>query len=195
VPHSRKLLAGAIGGARCDQVLAPRTTTYRLDIAAIVAGSWRAKRRAEIASSGYVLHTLEAALWYVARTTSFRDAVVLATDLGDDADTVAAGQLTGALWGASSPPADWLSRAGMATRDRQIAAEMARAVDRAARNRRAIGGFLDPAGDDAAAALLRSAQRKSDHDHGQRQRDGPVGQQDQTLSHYPSFNRKRSAHR
>jgi ADP-ribosyl-[dinitrogen reductase] hydrolase len=107
-----ELLAEAIDGARGDEVLAPRPSTHRPSIASILAGSWRAKTRAEIASSGYVVHTLEAALWCVARTTSFRDAVVLAANLGDDADTVAAvtGQLAGALWGAASMPAPWLDQ-------------------------------------------------------------------------------------
>ena len=107
-----ELLAEAIGGTRREEVLAPRPTSYCANIASILAGSWRAKTRAEIVSSGYVVHTLEAALWCVARTTSFREAVVLATNLGDDADTVAAvtGQLAGALWGVNSIPAEWLNK-------------------------------------------------------------------------------------
>jgi ADP-ribosylglycohydrolase len=50
-------------------------------------------------SSGYVVHTLEAALWGVDRAGSFSEAVLLAANLADDADTVAAvtGQVAGAL--------------------------------------------------------------------------------------------------
>ena len=80
--------------------------------------SWRRKRRYEIRSSGYVLHSLEAALWCVARTGTFEDAILLAANLGDDADTTAAitGQLAGALYGAAGIPQRWLDT--VAWRDR-----------------------------------------------------------------------------
>ncbi|WP_338468158.1 ADP-ribosylglycohydrolase family protein [Novosphingobium sp. ZN18A2] len=66
--------------------------------------------RDDIQSSGYVAHSLEAALWCVGRTGTFADAVLLAANLGDDADTTAAitGQLAGALYGLSGIPAHWL---------------------------------------------------------------------------------------
>ena len=70
------------------------------------------KPRNQVSSSGYVVDTLEAALWSVARTGDFRNAVLLAANLADDADTVAAvtGQLAGALYGLSGIPHDWLER-------------------------------------------------------------------------------------
>lgn len=73
-------------------------------------------------ATGYVLHTLEAALWAVERTASFEEAVVLAVNLGEDADTVGAvtGQLAGALYGLSGIPQRWL--APLAWRDRLVAA-------------------------------------------------------------------------
>ena len=66
-------------------------------ITQVIAGSWRGRTRDTIRSSGYVVHTLEAAIWSVARTGDFRGAVLLAANLADDADTVAAvtGQLAG----------------------------------------------------------------------------------------------------
>jgi len=81
-------------------------------ISTILAGGWRGKRRDAIRSSGYVAHSLEAALWCVSETSSYRDAILLAANLGDDADTTAAitGQLAGALYGASGIPADWRDR-------------------------------------------------------------------------------------
>lgn len=81
-------------------------------IAAIAGGSWHGKVRDEIRSTGYVVHTLEAALWAVDRSNSFEQAVLLAANLGDDADTVAAvaGQVAGAVWGRSGIPAQWLDR-------------------------------------------------------------------------------------
>jgi len=89
-----------------------RDYPYAGQIGAIMAGSWRGKRRSEIRSSGYVAHSLEAALWCVGRTTCFADAVLLAANLGDDADTTAAitGQLAGALYGAGGIPDKWLEQ-------------------------------------------------------------------------------------
>lgn len=78
---------------------------------AAVAGAATApsRPREAIASSGYVVHTLEAALWAVGTTESFADAVIAAVNLADDADTVGAvtGQLAGALYGASAIPERW----------------------------------------------------------------------------------------
>lgn len=115
------LLADAIGGKPKAEVLVgseiAASCTDR-GIASILAGSWRGKSRQEIASSGYVAHSLEAALWCVGHTSEFASAVLLAANLGDDADTTAAitGQLAGALYGASGIPAGWLDK--LAWRDR-----------------------------------------------------------------------------
>jgi len=77
----------------------------------IVSRTWEHKARQEIQSSGYVIHTLEAALWSVASTSSFEEALLLAVNLGDDADTVGAvtGQLAGALYGVEEVPSAWLT--------------------------------------------------------------------------------------
>jgi len=79
-------------------------------IQAIIAGSYLAKEDADVRASGYVVHTLEAALWSFARTTNFRDAVLMAVNLGDDADTTGAvcGQIAGAFYGADGIPSRWL---------------------------------------------------------------------------------------
>ena len=113
-----ELLIEAIAGAPKETVLRGRGWTGDALIADVAAGSWRAKERDAISSSGYVLHTLEAALWCVDRSESIEDALILAANLADDADTVAAvtGQLAGALWGMSGAPAGWLDK--LAWRDR-----------------------------------------------------------------------------
>jgi ADP-ribosyl-[dinitrogen reductase] hydrolase len=56
------------------------------------------------------VHALEAALWCVHRAADFREAVLLAANLGNDADSVAAGtgQLAGAIWGEAGIPEDCL---------------------------------------------------------------------------------------
>lgn len=95
------------------------------EVGAIFRGCWRNKAREDIRSSGYVVHSLEAAVWSVARTSSFADAVLLAANLGDDADTVAAitGQLAGARYGYAAIPGHWRDR--LAWRERLEAAAMA----------------------------------------------------------------------
>lgn len=63
-----------------------------------------------ISSSGYVLHTLEASLWCLLTTTSYKDAVLKAVNLGEDTDTTGAvtGALAGLYYGADAIPAEWL---------------------------------------------------------------------------------------
>jgi len=91
-------------------------------IKSIVAGSWKSKSRHEIASSGYIAHSLEAALWCNAQCDNFREIILLAANLGHDADTTAAiaGQLSGARFGLDGIPEEWRSR--LAWHDRIVAA-------------------------------------------------------------------------
>ncbi len=105
-----QMLVEAIGGEAKEVVLRPREAEH-LDLKEVAAGTWRRKSRDEISSSGYVVHTLEAALWCVERTENFADALILAVNLGDDSDTVGAvtGQLAGALYGRSGIPERWLN--------------------------------------------------------------------------------------
>jgi ADP-ribosyl-[dinitrogen reductase] hydrolase len=78
----------------------------------ITAGSYREKSEGEIRASGYVIHTLEAALWSFHRTTTFRDAILTAVNLGEDADTTGAvcGQIAGACYGIEGIPGAWLDK-------------------------------------------------------------------------------------
>lgn len=104
------LLRSAILGAGKGETLAPRTWDGSARIQSIAHSDWRGQPRALIESSGYVVHTLEAALWAVDRTNGFEEALVLAVNLADDADSVGAvtGQLAGALYGMSGIPSRWL---------------------------------------------------------------------------------------
>ena len=124
-------LCDALDGADKDAATRQRVLALAPNLLFISAGEWRTKPREQIASSGYVVHTLEAALWAVWNTGTFRDAVLAAANLGDDADSVGAvaGQLAGALYGASAIPAEWLAK--LAWRDR-IAALAGELFDRRA---------------------------------------------------------------
>lgn len=76
----------------------------------IINGSYLKKQEDEILSSGYVIHSLEAALWSIANSNTFEEGVLKAVNLGDDADTTGAiyGQLAGALYGFDSIPKNWI---------------------------------------------------------------------------------------
>jgi ADP-ribosyl-[dinitrogen reductase] hydrolase len=65
----------------------------------------------DIKSSGYVVDTLEAAIWCLLKTKNYKECVLLAVNLGEDTDTVAsvAGGLAGIYYGYESIPEDWLS--------------------------------------------------------------------------------------
>ena len=77
------MLADAIAGRRRDEVLAPRSGRFSPKVETIATGaSWRGRARDEVHGSGYVVDCLNAALWAVSRTTSFRSAVLMAANLG-----------------------------------------------------------------------------------------------------------------
>jgi ADP-ribosyl-[dinitrogen reductase] hydrolase len=120
------LLLDAIDGLPQEQVLRPRPWPDNKDVDAIAQGSWIGKPRSEIRSSGNVIDTLEAALWSVAQADNFRDCVLIAANLGDDADTVAAvtGQLAASLWGTSGIPAEWVRRLAWSLRIRKLGAAL-----------------------------------------------------------------------
>lgn len=79
------------------------------DVRRVVRGAAE-RDRDDIRSGGFVLDTLEAAFWSLARHDEFEAAVVASVALGDDADTTGAvaGALAGACYGASAIPARWL---------------------------------------------------------------------------------------
>lgn len=121
------LILGALYGEEKDRILSdsysPVPGYWREyppdpEVEQIMAGSFKRLEPPEIKGSGYVVRSLEAALWALHRSGSFREAVLLAANLGDDADTTAAvcGQLAGAYYGLESAentqgiPAAWLNK-------------------------------------------------------------------------------------
>ena len=113
-----RLLAGILGRALAgrpkEEVLygSPATFDETPHIAAIARGEYRDKNPPAIRGTGYVVASLEAALWSFHRSDSFETAILNAANLGDDADTTAAvcGQVAGAYYGVSGIPARWLER-------------------------------------------------------------------------------------
>jgi ADP-ribosylglycohydrolase len=85
------------------------------EIAEIANGSFKQKQPPAIIGNGFVVRSLEAALWAFYRSDSFRDGALRAVNLGNDADTTGAiyGQLAGAFYGVSAIPEDWIERLTM----------------------------------------------------------------------------------
>jgi ADP-ribosyl-[dinitrogen reductase] hydrolase len=92
-------------------------------VRAIAEGAYRHKTADQIRGSGYVVASLEAALWCFWTTANFREAILAAANLGDDADTTAAvcGQVAGAFYGESGIPGHWRKRLVMAEEIRALA--------------------------------------------------------------------------
>jgi ADP-ribosylglycohydrolase len=120
------VLAGLIHGQDRDDVLSPTweplaalKTIKPLHplIQNVADGSFRKKQPPDIRGSGWVVQSLEAALWAFHDASSFAEAVLKAVNLGDDADTTGAvcGQFAGAYWGESGI-AESL-RSGLARKD------------------------------------------------------------------------------
>jgi len=63
-----------------------------------------------IKGSGYVLECLEASIWCLLNTKSYKEAVLKAVNLGDDTDTTAAvtGGLAGLYYGIQEVPQSWI---------------------------------------------------------------------------------------
>ncbi len=83
----------------------------------VALGSFQRRQPPAIHGSGWVVKSLEAALWAFHDVETFEEAVLKAVNLGDDADTTGAvcGQLAGAYWGESSIPKSL--RSGLARKD------------------------------------------------------------------------------
>ncbi|MEK4044929.1 ADP-ribosylglycohydrolase family protein [Paenibacillus sp. FSL H8-0048] len=78
-------------------------------------GFYKLKEPPQIQGSGYVVESLEAALWAFHKSDSFAEGALLAVNLGNDADTTGAiyGQIAGAYYGLSGIPAEWSRKLAM----------------------------------------------------------------------------------
>jgi ADP-ribosylglycohydrolase len=115
------LIVGAIGGASKEDLLSPLFSPLpgywqqyppAAELAEVAAGSFKQRQPPEIRGTGYVLASLEAALWAFSHSKTWEEGCLLAVNLGEDADTTGAvyGQLAGAFYGAAALPRPWLAR-------------------------------------------------------------------------------------
>lgn len=115
------LIVGCLEGRSKKEILQPHFTPVAElwerdplapEIDAVAGGSFKHRTSEDIRSTGYVVHTLEAALWAFYNNDSFDDGVLAAVNLGDDADTVGAvyGQIAGAYYGVDAIRQSWRDR-------------------------------------------------------------------------------------
>jgi ADP-ribosyl-[dinitrogen reductase] hydrolase len=111
------ILFRAFSGASKTEILKENhlEAVTSLSIQAIADGEYKSKSVNDIRGTGYVVESLEAALWCFWNTETYEQAILSATNLGDDADTTAAicGQVAGAYYGESGIPAHWLRKLTM----------------------------------------------------------------------------------
>lgn len=109
------VLAALIQGEDRGNVLSPdwvhleaihKVEPLEPKVLAVARGSYRSKA-AKIEGSGWVVQSLEAALWAFHDAKDFSEAVLKAVNLGDDSDTTGAvcGQFAGAYFGYDGIPA------------------------------------------------------------------------------------------
>jgi ADP-ribosyl-[dinitrogen reductase] hydrolase len=123
------LLVAAVQGIPREALLSPPCTWTFFDkdlvtqilsldpaILEVANGSFTQKQPPDIKGSGYVVRSMEAALWAFYHSTSFKEGALLAANLGDDADTTAAiyGQLAGAYYTEQGIPAAWRAKLALA---------------------------------------------------------------------------------
>jgi len=112
------LILGAVNGVSKEDLLSPHYSPVprywdehplTSEIDEIACGSFRHREPPEIEGTGYVVKSLEAALWAFHRGGSFQEGCLMAVNLGDDADTTGAvyGQLAGAYYGEESISESW----------------------------------------------------------------------------------------
>ncbi len=119
--YAAGLIVGAVNGGSKEAILSRRYSPIpgywdenilEGEIDEIACGSYKNKNPPEINGRGFVVRSLEAALWAFHNTDSFEEGCLKAVNLGDDADTVGAiyGQIAGAYYGESGIPEEWLNK-------------------------------------------------------------------------------------
>ena len=118
------LLVSALSGVDKETLLSAgycpgeglwETSPLADEVAIVAGGSFKNLEPPDIQGTGYVVESLEAALWAFHKSRDFRDGALMAANLGDDADTTAAiyGQIAGAHYGVEGIPAGWRRKLAM----------------------------------------------------------------------------------
>jgi ADP-ribosyl-[dinitrogen reductase] hydrolase len=115
------LIWGALNNYNKEEILSPyyspltgywQKNPLCNEIAEIAEGSYKTKNPPDIIGSGYVVKSLEAALWAFYNSDNFKEGCLKAVNLGNDADTTGAvyGQIAGAYYGFEAIPEHWRNK-------------------------------------------------------------------------------------
>jgi ADP-ribosylglycohydrolase len=114
------IIIGCLRGIDKDTLLSPKFDVVgdlwndikSEKVIAISNGSYKNKNHYNIKSSGYVIDTLESAMWAFHNSDNFEKGALMAVNLGGDADTVGAvfGQIAGAFYGFDGIPKKWVNK-------------------------------------------------------------------------------------
>lgn len=115
--ESATLMGGMIfqlvRGLSKEYVLSYQNEPYKCEkVMNIANGTYKTKSRDQIKTTGYVIDSLEAALWAFYKTNSYQDGMNVLVTMGDDVDTVCCiyGQIAGAYYGINEIPTRWLNK-------------------------------------------------------------------------------------
>lgn len=131
------MLIGALQGKSREAILfEPNNLTLSLTLStpkvrAIATGDYQNHRYEALTGSGYVIESLESALWCFLHSNSFEQAILLAVNIGNDADTTAAicGQIAGAFYGYQAIPESWRDALTMREQILAMSDQLARIAD------------------------------------------------------------------
>jgi ADP-ribosyl-[dinitrogen reductase] hydrolase len=123
-----EIMLRALRGLPKAQMLAPsqQDIPWTAAMQSLANADYQTKTEQTIEGTGYVVKSLEAALWCFYNTDTFETCVLKAANLGDDADTTAAiaGQIAGAFYGETAIPTHWKKQVTMASEIGQIAQQL-----------------------------------------------------------------------
>ncbi|RCX22515.1 ADP-ribosylglycohydrolase [Fontibacillus phaseoli] len=112
-------ILGALYGWSKEDILSDKpikeflgAATLAPKVEEVLGGSYKDSEPPLIRGTGYVVKSLEAALWAFHKSNTYEEGVLLAVNLGEDADTTAAvyGQLAGAFYGFAAIPGHWVNK-------------------------------------------------------------------------------------
>lgn len=125
------MLFKALSGVSKQEILLGANLEMVLShsIMSIAKGDYFNKAESDIRGTGYVVKSLEAALWSFWITDTFEAAILKAVNLGDDTDTTAAicGQIAGAYYGESGIPNRWLEKLALREEIGKLAEQLCKA--------------------------------------------------------------------
>ncbi len=133
------MLVGALEGFSKEEICAPKFTPVvrawdrqplHKEVEEVALGSFRRRSPPHIKGSGFVVRSMEAALWAFFHSETFEVGALKAVNLGDDADTTGAiyGQLAGAYYGEEAIPERWRKKLHRGGEIRAMAARLLRAA-------------------------------------------------------------------